>query len=394
MDNSHKTVYVDPIDTTIEQLWSTVASKMLLDHDSAECFFLWQISKDLEILLYSDMTIQDAYDDWPKMVEQYGARRTLTDDLKTVAAQVVNRPELTRSPTKITLQTSKSSKASTMRTSTSFGKPAKPAALARSSSRVGNLEDGDVEDFKLVFRPTSVLPLSVEHSLTQPEAIHLLFVQAVHHVVNSNYPCLTQTAIILSGVQLQIQLGDQKPDHLEHIKEAWDNYIPEHLRDKRKPEEWVQDIYSAHQMHKGKDVLALKRAYLEVVQQWPFYGCTFFRVKGVPSQTSFFKQEYQGTVVVGINHYGIHMIHPRALKFETWKFQDLVYWDSNNFTFGFEVVTGVKQEPTRTYTLKTPQADLINDLMHDWSEEWQAQVKGDKDTNRKSMNRRSAKLSK
>jgi hypothetical protein len=196
-------------------------------------------------------------------------------------------------------------------------------------------------------------------------------------VVNSNYPCLTQTAVILAGVQLQIQLGDQKAEHLEHIKEALSSYIPEHLRDKRKNEEWVNDIHTAHQLHKGKDPLALKKAYLEVVQQWPFYGCTFFRAKGVPSQTSFFKQEYQGTVVVGINHIGIHLVHPRALKFETWKFQDLVYWDStplNGGAFVFQVITNNKQEPSRTYTLKTPQADLINDLMHDWAEEWKVQV--------------------
>jgi len=239
---------------------------------------------------------------------------------------------------------------------------------------VGSLEDAEVEEFKLVYRPTSVLPLRIEHSLTQPEAVHLLYVQAVHHVVNSNYPCLTQTAVVLAGVQLQIQLGDQKPEHYDHIREALDRYIPEHLRDKRKNEEWAAEIHTAHQMHKGKDSLALKKAYLEVVQQWPFYGSTFFRVKGVPSQTSFFKQEYQGTVVVGINHFGIHMIHPRALKFETWKFQDLVYWDcSTPTTFVFQVVTGSKQEPHRTYTLKTTQAELINDLMHDWSEEWQAQ---------------------
>jgi len=386
-------VYVDPIDTTIERLWEIVAEKMLLSPDSAECFFIWQISKDLEMLLYSEQTIQEAYDDWPKLVQKYGQKMSLTDNIKTVAAAVVNRPELVRSPTKISLQTSRSG---TMKSSTSFSGKSSPKLVARTSSRVGNLEDGEVEDFKFVFRPTSVLPLSVEHNLVQPEAIHLLFVQAVHHVVNSNYPCLTQTAIILAGVQLQIQLGDQKPDHLEHIKEALDNYIPEHLRDKRKQEEWVQDVYSAHQLHKGKDTLALKRAYLEVVQQWPFYGCTFFRVKGVPSQTSFFKQEYQGTVVVGVNHYGIHMIHPRALKFETWKFQDLVYWDSTPTTFGFEVVTGMKQEPTRTYTLKTPQADLINDLMHDWSEEWQTQVSNDKASKRNSraMNRRSTRETK
>jgi hypothetical protein len=62
-------------------------------------------------------------------------------------------------------------------------------------------------------------------------------------------------------------------------RESLESYIPEHLRDKRKHEEWVQDIYSSHQLHTGKDTFALKKAYLEVVQQWPFYGSTFFKVK-------------------------------------------------------------------------------------------------------------------
>lgn len=380
MDDSHKTVYVDPAITTIERLWEIVSEKMLLSPDSAECFFIWQISKEMEVLLYAEQTVQDAYDDWDTLLEKYGTKRSLTSDLKAVVSSaVVSKPGMERSPTKINLQRSKTS--NTLRqtpslTKSTSSKNSSPTTLARSTSRVGPLEDAEVEAFKFVFRPTSVLPLSIEHNLVQPEAVHLLYVQAVHHVVNSNYPCLQQTAIILAGVQLQIQLGDQKPEHLEHVKEALDNYIPEHLRDKRKPEEWASDVLNAHRLHKGKDTFALKKAYLEVVQQWPFYGCTFFRVKGVPSQTSFFKQDYQGTVVVGINHFGIHMIHPRALKFETWKFQDLVYWDSTPTSFGFEVITGVKQEPTRSYTLKTLQAELINDLMHDWSEEWQAQFRG------------------
>lgn len=385
-------MYIDPAITTVERLWEIVSEKMLLSPESAECFFIWQISQEMEVLLYSDQTIQDAYDEWPMLVAKYGHKRTLTDNLKTVASQMVHlnpEPEV-RSPTKINLQRSKTATGSlnpsgspSLKQALSFGKSppsstlAKSPTLNRTTSRAAGLEDAEVEEFKLVYRPTAVLPLRVEHGLTQPEAVHLLYVQAVHHVVNSNYPCLTQTAVVLAGVQLQIQLGDQKPEHYDHIKEALDRYIPEHLRDKRKNEEWAADIHAAHQMHKGKDSLALKKAYLEVVQQWPFYGSTFFRVKGVPSQTSFFKQEYQGTVVVGINHFGIHMIHPRALKFETWKFQDLVYWDcATPNTFVFQVITGSKQEPTRTYTLKTEQAELINDMMHDWSEEWQTQVQG------------------
>lgn len=381
MDDTHKTMYIDPEITTIEKLWEIVSEKVLLTPQSAECFFIWQISQEMEILLYSDQTVQEAYDEWPELLSKYSMKRTITDNLKTVAASVVStKPELIRSPTKISLQRANThaNVGSSLGLSSSASLNKSNATLSRTTSRVGNLEDAEVEAFKFVFRPTAVLPLRVEHSLAQPEAVHLLYLQAVHHVINSNYPCLSQTAVILAGVQLQIELGDQKAEHYDHIRDEMNRYIPEHLREKRKSEEWLADIHTAHQLHKGKDPLALKKAYLEVVQQWPFYGSTFFRVKGVPSQTSFFKQEYQGTVVVGVNHYGIHMIHPRALKFETWRYQDLVYWDSTPTSFVFQVQAGVKTEPYRTYTLKTPQAEVINDLMHDWSEEWQAQVRGTK----------------
>lgn len=56
-----QTVYVDPETTTIERLWEIVSEKVLLTPASAECFFIWQISKDLEILLYADQTVDDAY---------------------------------------------------------------------------------------------------------------------------------------------------------------------------------------------------------------------------------------------------------------------------------------------------------------------------------------------
>lgn len=61
MANDLQTVYVDPAVTTIERLWEIVSEKVLLSSESAECFFIWQISKEIEILLYSEQTIQDAY---------------------------------------------------------------------------------------------------------------------------------------------------------------------------------------------------------------------------------------------------------------------------------------------------------------------------------------------
>jgi hypothetical protein len=108
-------------------------------------------------------------------LEKYGQKKTLTDNLKTAAATVVNRPELDRSPTKMNLQRPKSG---TLKGSPSQGR----ASVQRANSRIGNLEDAEVEAFQFVYRPTSVLPLAVEHGLSQPEAIHLLYVQGnTHH---------------------------------------------------------------------------------------------------------------------------------------------------------------------------------------------------------------------
>jgi len=238
------------------------------------------------------------------------------------------------------------------------------------------LADAETEAFKLVYRPTAVLPLSMERALAQPEAIHLVYIQAVHHVIHSNYPLLSDAAIMLGGCQLQVALGDQKADHLGHITEALDSYIPDHLRGQRKSEEWVTDLFAAHQQHCGKDPVTLKRQYIETVQRFPFYGSTFFKAKYIPSVTSFYKQDYQGTVSLGINHTGIHIIDPKLMKFESWPFQQLVFWDCLHSTFVFEGINNKKNPPTRRCTFKTPQAELINDLMFDWSEEWERQVTG------------------
>lgn len=394
MDNTHKTVYVDPETTTIEELWGIMSQKLLLSTSSAECFFIWAISRDVELLLYAEQTVQDVYEDWPSIQEKYCVKRGLVKTLR--------RPPLDRSPSKMRLDRSPSARTGMQTSKSTLMAPTTaPSPMQRAKSAVGfqrtksaggslgaatgfgvsaGLADAETDSFKLVFRPTAVLPLYMERSLVQPEAIHLLYIQAVHHVIQSNYPLMKDSAIMLGGVQLQIALGDQKTEHIQHIPESLDSYIPEHLRGQRKVEEWVNDLVAAHQQHRGKDPVSLKRQYIDSVQRFPFYGSTFFKAKYIPSVTSFYKQDYQGTVSLGINHTGIHIIDPKLMKFESWNFHNLVFWDSLHATFVFEGANSQKVPPTRRCTFKTPQAELINDLMHDWAEEWQRQVAEGRDS--------------
>jgi hypothetical protein len=330
------------------------------------------------------MTIEDVYHDWPTIVDKYGAKRTLAE--KTIGT--LGRKSLGRSPSKISLSRSPSvqninrpftassaqSKSPPLTSTISFSSKRSKGDLSISSGVSTGLADAETDAFKLVYRPTAVLSIEAERALIQPEAIHLLYVQAVHHVIQSNYPCTVESAILLGGLQLQLALGDQKADHIQHFTEALDRYVPSHLISQRKSEEWVGDLMAAHQLNRSKDPVNLKRQYLDIVQKFPFYGSTFYKAKYIPAITSFYKQDYQGTVSLGLNHMGIHIIDPKLMKFETWNFHDLIFWDSVHATFVFEVATNVKQEPTRRYTFKTQQAELINDLTHDWAVEWQRQV--------------------
>jgi len=86
-----------------------------------------------------------------------------------------------------------------------------------------------------------------------------------------------------------------------------------------------------------------------------------------------------------VNEAGLHVIDPRKMKFEDVEFRNISHWDSKGdkfwFVFSKQNTSGprvlqrsastlfkVKQEE-ETYRFLSPQAELINDLLCDWSEE-------------------------
>jgi hypothetical protein len=78
----------------------------------------------------------------------------------------------------------------------------------------------------------------------------------------------------------------------------------------KKTEEWEEAIFAKHESCKGQDKLITQMLYLQIVRQWPCYGCTFFRGGFKPSSQAFYKQDFSGTVAIGVNGYGVHMIEP------------------------------------------------------------------------------------
>jgi len=204
--------------------------------------------------------------------------------------------------------------------------------------------------------------------------------QAVANVIQSNYPCDISTAVKLGSIQLQITVGDRKPDVHKpgYLVDSLNKFVPEHLMAKQKPELWEEQLFQGHDSYKKKNPDSLKVDYLKLVREWPHYGCTFFKAKYQPEETVFYKLEFEGDSRVGVNQNGIHIVEPREMKIISYSFDQIESWNSDKKMFWF-VYNQMETKGTGAFKTKKPmrkvckfqskQAELINDLMCDWWDE-------------------------
>jgi len=101
-----------------------------------------------------------------------------------------------------------------------------------------------------------------------------------------------------------------------------------------------------------------KLNYLDHVQQWTFYGCTFWTVE----QRQW--KEYPPLVHLGINGEGVVLMHPEKRSvLENYQFQDIVTWGHSEEKF-IVVVGNVVQQ--RKLIFKTSDGRAMNALIHDY----------------------------
>ncbi|EFA74911.1 Band 4.1 domain-containing protein [Heterostelium album PN500] len=292
IDDTHRTLMIDPNTVTGDKLWEMVSDKLAIKNKDAECFFVWAQSDEIEWLLYNHQTMQEVINGWDvirkRYVEQPGSNESSPNNMSPRSTGPVG-----------TLRGKIASLSPTLRSKSSanLNSSVSQADLnGADGKKTGQIVSsfptlGDKAQFKLVYRATSVLPLAQERSIISPEA------------------------------------------------------------------------------------------YLETCQRWVYYGSTFFKAKYIPSTTSFFLQEFEGKVRLGVNGYGVHIIDPKAMKIVSYHYRDIVCWDSteSSFTIQFLITTGSKQQQSKkAYIFKTQQGELINDLMHDWMAEWEHEVKKEK----------------
>jgi len=219
-----------------------------------------------------------------------------------------------------------------------------------------------------VYKAKLVLKTSDPEIMADAEAVNMLYIQAVHDVITWRYPVNDKDITVLAALQLQATYGNYKEDvHTD----AWliskiEEIMPQHLllkkgtkkKDEKLLKEWAQKILAKYQKVSGFTAQEAKLNYLDYVQEWTFYGATFFDVE----QRQF--KDYPNVLTLGITCEGVLLMHPeKKTVLENYQFTDIVTWGHSDEKFIIVVGNIVQQ---RKLIFKTNDGKAMNHLIHDY----------------------------
>mmetsp|Transcript_11327 Transcript_11327/g.21550 ORF Transcript_11327/g.21550 Transcript_11327/m.21550 type:complete len:752 (-) Transcript_11327:204-2459(-) len=222
-------------------------------------------------------------------------------------------------------------------------------------------------EFKsFLYKAKLVLKTANKELMADPEAVNLIYIQAVSDVVTARYPSNEKDITVLAALQLQASFGDYKRD--VHgpgwLAPKIHEFIPKHLITQKGKvqdnmvKEWEVKILAKYQKIQDFTSLDAKLNYLDYVQEWTFYGATFFIVE----QRQF--KDYPSPLTLGINCEGVLLMHPeKKTVLENYHFTDIVTWGHSDEKF-IVVVGNIVQQ--RKLIFKTTDGKHMNHLIHDY----------------------------
>lgn len=192
-----------------------------------------------------------------------------------------------------------------------------------------------------------------ERELGDPVAKHLVYIQALYSIIESEYMITIEEAVKLAGLQVQIVYGDHKAGThvVGFLTQNLKQYVPKELYGSKRPAEWESMIFKVHVQYSGKSAEEAKSDYLDLVKQNPFYGSTFF-----PPCKSAGKQKTPTKVIIGVNAEGILLLKKDKELVSSHPFTEICSWASSSTTFAFEFGS---QTESQKYTFETKQGAII-----------------------------------
>ena len=139
--------------------------------------------------------------------------------------------------------------------------------------------------------------------MEDPEAVNLIYLQAVSDVVTNRYPSNQKDLTVLAALQLQATFGNYRPDtHTRTwLGDRLLEFIPKYVVIQQGKvsvalkSEWIVKVLAKWQKIQNFEEVEAKINYLDYVQEWVFYGSTLFQVE----QRQF--KEYPSPLFLGIN---------------------------------------------------------------------------------------------
>lgn len=190
---------------------------------------------------------------------------------------------------------------------------------------------------------------------TDTAAINLAFIQAVHDVTDSRYPCNEEDCLTLAALQAQEQFGDHNGSS-PFKEDGLTNFLPSKYLKGDRQAELEESIIKIYQKLKGYSATEAKLNYLDYVKSWKIYGSAYFFVE--PQNSRDFPQD----VVLAINAKGILVVDPDTKDFlAEYPYSEVVTWGHSAQTFVLVVGNLIRQ--TKIY-FRTDQGVEMNSLVH------------------------------
>jgi len=238
-----------------------------------------------------------------------------------------------------------------------------PASLSKNGS-----ETSAASESRLVFKKKIFVRDEDEQDKSCDLAERqMLYIQALHNVIDGEYPCTVEEAEKLAALHTQVTCGDHNPT--THIPgyfgpQNLSNFIPKPLMSLKPTKEWESRIFKLHQNYKGVGGEDAKNMYLSIVKGWSYYGTQYFKNCRNISKSKALPPK----VMIGVNVDGIVLASSKEKKDQVgcFLFTDLISWSSQNGpcgTFSFEC--GSPNDSTK-YSFETKYAWAISDLIQSY----------------------------
>eukprot|EP00762_Andalucia_godoyi_P005892 ANDGO_06892.mRNA.1 Talin-B len=162
--------------------------------------------------------------------------------------------------------------------------------------------------FRYVFKRRLFLKDEVlTASAADEPLVRLVYIQAVSDVISGVYPCSADESLVLAALQMQVAFGDH--DDAKHpvgfLAAKITRFLPQGtLSQGRSVQELEADVYAEHVPLRGLSNADAMLQYLSHVRKWYFYGSSFWLVRvGAENPLNL-----PSAVVLAVNCDGLHLM--------------------------------------------------------------------------------------